>query len=74
MVGVVVVGLVSFIDVKFIVYNLLFNGIGNGLLVFYYVFLLLLVGFIGSIVVSILVDLMFGYVLVEFGFVYCFVE
>jgi len=67
-------GLASPIDVKTGVYNPLPNGTGNGLSAFYYALLLLLAGFTGSIVVSMLVDLMLGYVPAEFGPVYRFAE
>ena len=62
------------IDIKSTVYNPLPNGTGNGLSAFYYALLLLLAGFTGSIVVSMLVDLMLGYVPAEFGPVYRFAE
>ena len=67
-------GLTSPIDIKAGVYNPLPNGTGNGLSAFYYALLLLLAGFTGSIVVSMLVDLMLGYVPAEFGPVYRFAE
>ncbi|MBY0441833.1 MAG: YhgE/Pip domain-containing protein [Mycobacteriaceae bacterium] len=62
------------IDVKTTAYNPLPNGAGNGLSAFYYALLLLLGGFSGSIVVSMLVDSMLGYVPAEFGPVYRFAE
>ena len=62
------------IDIKTAAYNPLPNGAGNGLSAFYYALLLLLGGFSGSIVVSMLVDSMLGYVPAEFGPVYRFAE
>ncbi|OBK50549.1 YhgE/Pip domain-containing protein [Mycobacterium kubicae] len=72
--GAAVLGLLSPIDVKSVVYNPLPNGTGNGLSAFYYALLLLLAGFTGSIVVSTLVDSMLGYVPAEYGPVYRFAE
>jgi uncharacterized phage infection (PIP) family protein YhgE len=62
------------IEVKSIVHNALPDGTGNGLSAFYYALLLLLGGFIGSFVVSMLVDSMLGFVPAEFGPVYRFAE
>jgi uncharacterized phage infection (PIP) family protein YhgE len=50
------------------------DGTGNGLSAFYYALLLLLAGFTGSFVVSILVDSMLGFVPAVFGPVYRFAE
>lgn len=72
--GASALGLANPIDIKAGVYNPLPNGSGNGLSAFYYALLLLLAGFTGSIVVSMLVDLMLGYVPAEFGPVYRFAE
>ena len=58
------------IEVKPIVHRLLPDGTGNGLSAFYYSLLLVLAGFTGSIVVSMLVDSMLGFVPAEFGPVY----
>src|SRR5579875_1097822 len=74
MAGAVTFMLGSPIDIKSEVYKALPNGTGNGLSAFYYVLLLLLAGFTGSIVVSTLVDSMLGYVPAEFGPVYRFAE
>ncbi|MFZ0903735.1 MAG: DUF3533 domain-containing protein [Mycobacterium sp.] len=54
--------------------NQLPDGTGNGLSAFYYSLLLLLAGFTGSIVISMLVDSMLGFVPAEFGPVYRFAE
>ncbi len=62
------------IEVQSTVHNALPNGTGNGLSAFYYSLLLLLAGFTGSIVVSMLVDSMLGFVPAEFGPVYRFAE
>jgi uncharacterized phage infection (PIP) family protein YhgE len=62
------------IEVESTVYDALPDGTGNGLSAFYYSLLLLLAGFTGSIVVSVLVDSMLGYVPAEFGPVYRFAE
>jgi YhgE/Pip-like protein len=62
------------IEVETIVHNTLPDGTGNGLSAFYYALLLLLGGFTGSIVISMLVDSMLGFVPAEFGPVYRFAE
>jgi uncharacterized phage infection (PIP) family protein YhgE len=62
------------IQVETTVHNLLPDGTGNGLSAFYYALLLLLAGFTGSYVVSMLVDSMLGFVPAEFGPVYRFAE
>lgn len=62
------------IEIKSTVHNALPDGTGNGLSAFYYSLLLLLAGFTGSIVVSMLVDSMLGFVPAEFGPVYRFAE
>jgi uncharacterized phage infection (PIP) family protein YhgE len=54
--------------------NALPDGTGNGLSAFYSALLLLLAGFTGSFVVSMLVDSILGYVPAEFGPVYRFAE
>jgi uncharacterized phage infection (PIP) family protein YhgE len=60
------------IEVEPAVHNALPDGTGNGMSAFYYSLLLLLAGFTGSIVVSMLVDSMLGFVPAEFGPVYQF--
>jgi len=62
------------IEVEPTVHNALPDGTGNGLSAFYYSLLLLLAGFTGSIVVSMVVDSMLGFVPAEFGPVYRFAE
>ena len=62
------------IEVQSAVHNALPDGTGNGLSAFYYALLLLLAGFTGSIVISMLVDSMLGFVPAEFGPVYRFAE
>ncbi|UQX10880.1 YhgE/Pip domain-containing protein [Candidatus Mycobacterium methanotrophicum] len=62
------------IEVQPTVHNALPDGTGNGLSAFYYSLLLLLAGFTGSIVVSMLVDSMLGFVPAEVGPVYRFAE
>jgi YhgE/Pip-like protein len=62
------------IEVETTVHNSLPDGTGNGLSAFYYALLLLLGGFTGSIVISMLVDSMLGFVPAEFGPVYRFAE
>jgi uncharacterized phage infection (PIP) family protein YhgE len=62
------------IEVKSTVHNGLPDGTGNGLSAFYYSLLLLLAGFIGSVVVSRLVDSMLGFVPAEVGPIYRFAE
>jgi len=62
------------IEVKSTVHNVLPDGTGNGLSAFYYSLLLLLAGFIGSVVVSRLVDSMLGFLPAEVGPIYRFVE
>jgi uncharacterized phage infection (PIP) family protein YhgE len=72
--GVVMLMVSSPIEVKSVVHNPLPNGTGEGLSAFYYALLLLLAGFIGSFVVSLLVDSMLGLVPAEFGPVSRFAE
>jgi uncharacterized phage infection (PIP) family protein YhgE len=62
------------IEVESAVHNALPDGTGNGLSAFYYALLLVLAGFTGSFVVSMLVDSMLGFVPAEFGPVYRFAE
>ena len=62
------------IEVEPGVHNALPDGTGTGLSAFYYSLLLLLAGFTGSIVVSMLVDSMLGFIPAEFGPVYRFAE
>jgi uncharacterized phage infection (PIP) family protein YhgE len=62
------------IQIESTVHNPLPDGTGNGLSAFYYALLLLLAGFTGSIVVSMLVDSMLGFVPAEFGPVYRFAD
>jgi YhgE/Pip-like protein len=66
--------LASPIKIRNTVHNPLPEGTGNGLSAFYYSLLLLLAGFLGSIVVSALVDSMLGYVPARFGPAYRFGE
>jgi hypothetical protein len=54
------------VEVKSTVHNALPDGTGNGLSAFYYALLLLLAGFIGSVVVSMLVNSMVGIAPTEF--------
>ena len=54
------------VEVKSTVHNALPDGTGNGMSAFYYSLLLLLAGFIGSIVVSMLVNSMLGIAPIEF--------
>jgi len=72
--GAVALMLANPIEVKSTVHNPLPDGTGNGLSAFYYSLLLLLAGFTGSIVISMLVDSMLGFVPAEFGPVYRFAE
>ena len=72
--GAVTLMLANPIEVESTVHNALPDGTGNGLSAFYYSLLLLLAGFTGSIVVSMLVDSMLGFVPAEFGPVYRFAE
>jgi YhgE/Pip-like protein len=72
--GAVSMVLASPLHIETAVHNPLPDGTGNGLSAFYYSLLLLLAGFTGSIVVSMLVDSMLGYVPAEFGPVYRFAE
>ncbi len=74
LVGAAEVSLASPIEVRSVVYNPLPGATGGGLSAFYYALLLLLAGFTGSIVVSMLVDALLGYVPAEFGPVYYFAE
>jgi uncharacterized phage infection (PIP) family protein YhgE len=62
------------IQIESSVHKALPDGTGNGLSAFYYALLLLLAGFTGSIVVSMRVDSMLGFVPAEFGPVYRFAE
>jgi uncharacterized phage infection (PIP) family protein YhgE len=62
------------IQIESTVHNALPDGTGNGLSAFYYALLLLLAGFTGSIVISMLVDSVLGFVPAEFGPVYRFAE
>ncbi len=55
------------IEVKSTVHNVLPDGTGNGLSAFYYALLLLLAGFTGSVVVSMMVDAMLGFEPTEVG-------
>jgi uncharacterized phage infection (PIP) family protein YhgE len=72
--GAVALMLANPIEVKSTVHNVLPDGTGNGLSAFYYSLLLLLAGFIGSIVVSLMVDSMLGFVPADVGPVYRFAE
>jgi uncharacterized phage infection (PIP) family protein YhgE len=72
--GAVALMLANPIEVKSTVHNLLPDGTGNGLSAFYYSLLLLLAGFTGSIVVSMMVDSTLGFVPAEVGPVYRFAE
>lgn len=72
--GAVALMLANPIEIKSTVHNALPDGTGNGLSAFYYSLLLLLAGFTGSIVISMLVDSMLGFVPAEFGPVYRFAE
>jgi uncharacterized phage infection (PIP) family protein YhgE len=72
--GAVALMLANPIEIKSTVHNPLPDGTGNGLSAFYYSLLLLLAGFTGSIVISMLVDSMLGFVPAEFGPVYRFAE
>jgi uncharacterized phage infection (PIP) family protein YhgE len=72
--GAVALMLANPIEVKSTVHNLLPDGTGNGLSAFYYSLLLLLAGFTGSIVVSMMVDSMLGFVPAVVGPVYRFAE
>ena len=58
--GAVALMLANPVEVKSTVHNALPDGTGNGLSAFYYSLLLLLAGFIGSVVVSMLVNSMVG--------------
>jgi uncharacterized phage infection (PIP) family protein YhgE len=62
------------IQVESTVHNVLPDGTGNGLSAFYYALLLVLAGFTASMVVSMCVDSMLGFVPAEFGPVYRFAE
>ncbi len=64
--GAVALMLANPVEVKSTVHNALPNGTGNGLSAFYYALLLLLAGFIGSIVVSLSVNSMLGIAPTEF--------
>jgi YhgE/Pip-like protein len=72
--GAVALMLANPIEVKTTVHNVLPDGTGNGLSAFYYSLLLLLAGFIGSVVVSRLVDSMLGFIPAEVGPIYRFAE
>jgi uncharacterized phage infection (PIP) family protein YhgE len=62
------------IQVQPAVHNPLPDGTGNGSSAFYYALLLLLAGFIGSMMVSMAVNSMLGFLPAEFGPVYRFAE
>jgi uncharacterized phage infection (PIP) family protein YhgE len=64
--GAVALMLANPVEVKSTVHNALPDGTGNGMSAFYYALLLLLAGFIGSIVVSMLVNSMLGIAPIEF--------
>ena len=72
--GAVSVLLANPIELKSTVHNALPDGTGEGLSAFYYSLLLLLAGFTGSIVVSMVVDSMLGFVPAAFGPAYRFAE
>jgi uncharacterized phage infection (PIP) family protein YhgE len=72
--GPVMVMLANPIDVKPGVHNALPDGTGDGMSAFYYALLLLLGGFIGSFVVSMVVDSMLGLAPTAFGPVYRLAE
>ena len=72
--GAVALMLANPIEVKSTVHSALPDGTGNGLSAFYFSLLLLLAGFTGSIVVSMMVDSMLGFVPAEVGPVYRFAE
>jgi uncharacterized phage infection (PIP) family protein YhgE len=72
--GPVMLMLANPIEVKPVVHNPLPEGTGDGMSAFYYALLLLLGGFVGSFVVSMVVDSMLGFVPAEFGPVYRFAE
>ena len=72
--GAVALMLANPIEVKSTVHNVRPDGTGNGLSAFYYSLLLLLAGFIGSVVVSRLVDSMLGFLPAEVGPIYRFAE
>jgi uncharacterized phage infection (PIP) family protein YhgE len=72
--GAVSVLLANPIEIKSTVHNALPDGTGNGLSAFYYSLLLLLAGFTGSTLISMLVDSMLGFIPAEFGPVYRFAE
>jgi uncharacterized phage infection (PIP) family protein YhgE len=63
--GAVALMLANPVEVKSTVHNALPDGTGNGMSAFYYALLLLLAGFIGSIVVSMLVNSMLGIAPIE---------
>jgi hypothetical protein len=64
--GAVALMLANPVEVKSTVHNALPDGTGNGLSAFYYSLLLLVAGFIGSVVVSMLVNSMVGIAPTEF--------
>jgi uncharacterized phage infection (PIP) family protein YhgE len=72
--GAVALMLANPVEVRSTVHNALPNGTGNGLSAFYYALLLLLAGFIGSVVVSMSVDSMLGFVPAQFGPAHRFAE
>jgi len=72
--GAVALMLANPIEIRSAVHNPLPDGTGNGLSASYFSLLLLLAGFTGSIVVSMLVDSMLGFVPAAFGPVYRFAE
>jgi hypothetical protein len=64
--GAVALMLANPVEVKSTVHNALPDGTGNGLSALYYALLLLLAGFVGSVVVSMLVNSMVGIAPAEF--------
>ncbi|OBK37170.1 hypothetical protein A5658_04505 [Mycobacterium sp. 1245111.1] len=64
--GAVALMLANPVEVKSTVHNALPDGTGNGLSAFYYSLLLLLAGFVGSVVVSMVVNSMVGIAPTEF--------
>lgn len=64
--GAVALMLANPVEVKSTVHNALAEGTGNGLSAFYYALLLVLAGFIGSVVVSMSVNSMLGMASTEF--------
>jgi uncharacterized phage infection (PIP) family protein YhgE len=72
--GAVSILLANPIEIKSTVHNALPDGTGNGLSAFYYALLLLVAGFTASVVVSMVVDSMLGFIPAAFGPVYRFAE